>query len=174
MPLQALPHTVRGSLFVAAGDVKQSVSVLATEGASKVETIAETVKEDVQSGAAKVAAKVRALGTVEVPMERVDEPTPDEFYFTPRDGWTKAKKAHDDHVWHRTPPGDFAPSGEGATNNAKHMPKNANGQRRLSSDGTEPHCTVEWNPPPPQLVPIAEVAPGLYHDDGKIGELWVE
>ena len=51
---------VRGSLFVAAGDVKQSVSVLATEGASKVETIAETVKEDVQSGAAKVAAKVRA------------------------------------------------------------------------------------------------------------------
>ena len=50
-----------------------------------------------------------------MPSERVDEPTPEELYFTPRNGWTEAKKAHDRLVRQRKqnpPPGDSAPAGE--------------------------------------------------------------
>ena len=78
-----------------------------------------------------VSDKVRKMRRVEVPSERVDEPTPEELYFTPRNGWAEAKKAHERLVRQRKqnpPPGDSAPAGE---------------------EG----AAADWDPPPPSLVP---------------------
>ena len=148
---------VRGLAAGAVGDVKQGVAVLATEGAAKVETAAG----EVETAATRVVAKVRALGKVEVPTHRVEEPTPDDLYFTPRNGWIEAKKAHAKLMWLLTPPGDYAPSGEGA-------------HERARRDGTRHHSSAQWNPPPPSLVPHKSEAEALYHDEGIIGELRVE
>jgi len=141
---------------------------------------------------------VRSIGkgTLEVPMELVEAPTPDELWFTPRDGWNAAKEAHTRldssgqlDYWSMYP----RTSGPRSTTASRADVLQAVAAGASSTSAQQQRMRElhqlslkEWTPPPPRLVPHHGEAPELYHDPQlfetskdttvppPLGELYVE
>ena len=118
----------------------------------------DRAKQSLEEKLDSVAAAIKPKERPQVPMERVDAPTPEALWFTPRGGWPVIP-AHGRKL---------SRPGEDATPTATPTAAAA-----ATTTTTTPPTVRE--PPPPLLMPTAAEAAPLYeHEEGALGELRVE